>query len=221
MSENGDDGSKWVSLKVRQDTRDRINALTAFGSQDVIVNYLLDQNDKHNLFNPGWARKLAEDQLQEILSDMDIEFRKKVELENHKARLKTVTQVFQAYLKVLPLDEKRSWLENIFGDTKSGNFLENMTSYQMFLIDGQKRLLLSGDDGYPKIHGIPRDRLIQCDRGFHIINSRCDCRYWRECPFGSIQYEDWLGKHGSPFQQKRYLEDQTGDTMFFRRDQYR
>lgn len=205
-----------VTIRVSAETRDRINKLTQYGTQDVIIAYLLDQNDKYDLFKPGWARELAQDQLQDILSDADIEFRKKVEFANHKARLKTVQRVFDAYLKTLPLDEKRDWLENILGNTRSTNFLENMTSYQMFIVDGLKRLLLPLDDGFPRIPGIPRDRVISCDRGFHIINSRCECRYWNECELGSAQYEDWLSQYGTELQKKQYLEESTGQRYFVR-----
>lgn len=209
--------SDWTTLRVRGETKERVNALTQYGTQDTIIQYLLDQNDKVNLFNPGWARKVAEEQLQEILSDMDIEFRKKVELENHRARLKSVQRVFDEYLKILPREEKKDWLENILGDTKSGNFLENMTNYQMFLIDGQKRLLMPVDDGFPKIPGVSRDRIISCERGFHIQSNRCDCRYWKECPLGEPEFLNWLGKYGSEFQRKKYLEETTGETYFVRR----
>lgn len=215
-----EDKTKWVSLKVRQETKDRINALTQYGSQDTIVNYLLDQNDKHNLFNPGWARKIAEEQLQDILSDMDLDFRKKVEFANHKARLKAVDRVFMEYIKILEPKEKKDWLENILGNTKSQNFLENMTSYQMFIIDGQKRLLLPDEDGFPRIPGIKKDRIQTCERGYHIRDSKCDCRFWKECPTGENQYVDWLGKYGTEFQKRQYLESQNPDDRFIRRREY-
>ena len=126
--------------------------------------------------------------------------------------------VFKEYLKTMQPAEKKKFLENVLGDTSGGNFLENLSSYQMFIIDGEKKLYVPDGEGFPVIPGINRDRVVKCDRGFHIKNARCSCRYWRECPIGASQYEDWLSKFGTPKQQKQYLEETTGDKYMLRRD---
>lgn len=211
------------TIRVTDEDRDEINRLCSLHgmSQEVIIGRLVGENKKYNLFENGWKRKLAESEFEKLLEDTDLEFRKKLELDKHRAILKAKMMVFQEYIKTLPASEKKQFLENVLGDVNSGNFLENLSSYQMFFIDGEKKLFMPDSEGYPVIPGIKRDRLIQCERGFHIENSRCTCSLWRECPHGSTKYEDWLGKYGTQAQQDSYLRETTGHRAFLTRRDYR
>jgi len=208
------------TIRVSEETREEINRLCSFHNMavDVVLGKLLNENQKHNFFEAGWSKALAEKEFQKLLQDVDIEFRKKIELDKHRAILKAKMIVFQEYIKTLPSAEKKNFLENVLGDVNSGNFLESLSTYQMFIIDGEKKLFMPDSEGFPTIPGINRDRLIKCERGFHIKNTRCTCEFWRECPVGATAYEDWLGKFGTDAQRKSYLEETTGEKLFLRRD---
>lgn len=200
---------KEVTTRILESDREKLNNLSAKYTlkSSVILGFLIDNGIKYGMLEQGWQEKLAEDQLQETLADLDIEFRKKVELKKVDAQIKAKMMVFKEWLGVLDTTQKKQFLENVLGDTNSGDFLEKLTNYQMFIVDGLKRLYPMDDRGRPMIAFVQPDDLIPCMRGFHIQGNRCDCRYWESCEFGKQSYEDWLAVNGSPLEQQRYLEE--------------
>jgi hypothetical protein len=208
------------SIRVSKETQERLKLLSKRKnmSYEIILSYMLDQMEKVNFFDEDWMDQVAEERLQHILSDADIEFRKSIEKDKHKAILKAKQRVFDEYLKILPTSEKRPFLENILGDINSGNLLENMSNYEMVIIDGYKRLCLFDKNGFPRLAGTPPAMLEECSRGFHTKNQVCNCYLWNECPSGKPQYENWLGQYGTEAQQLAYLEETTGQKYFMRRN---
>lgn len=209
---------KEVTTRITESDRDKLNNLSSkYGMKaSVILGYIIDQAIKYNTLEAGWEGKLAEDKLADYLKDADLEFRKKVELLNIKAQISAKTMVFKNWMDILPPSEKRQFLENVMGARKGEDFLEQLANYQMYLIDGLKKLYPPEQDGYPSIPWISKVDIIKCLRGFHIANNRCDCRYWDSCEHGKAQYENWLAAHGSQQEQRRYLEETTGQHYYRR-----
>lgn len=210
---------KEVTTRIYEKDRDSLNSLAARYNMkaSVILGHIIDLAVSHNMLDDGWETKLAESEFEELLKDADLDFRKKVELKKAQAQINAKMMVFKEWLGILEPKEKRQFLENVLGDTKSGDFLEKLTNYQMFLVDGYKRLYPVSEDGYPKIPYVSAAEIVVCTRGFHIVNNRCDCRYWNSCEFGAAAFEDWLGKHGTLAEQKRYLEEKNGSRYVIRR----
>lgn len=203
---------KEVTTRILESDRTKLNDLSSRYSMkaSVILGHLIDLGIKHKMLESGWESNLAEQELQEILADMDIEFRKKVELKKVTAQINAKMMVFKEWMKILPPNEKKQFLENVLGDTKTGDFLEKLTNYQMFIVDGEKKLYPVDESGYPLIPFVQLVNILKCARGFHIVNNRCNCRYWESCEYGKAAFESWLAEHGTPHEQQRYLEETSG-----------
>lgn len=208
-----------TTIRLSAETRDKVNQLTSKTnmSTDIVISFLIDLNERYNFFEDNWIAKLLETEIQEYLKDADIEFRKKIELQKNQAIIKAQMMIFKEWIDILEKPEKKLFLENVMGANKGTDFLEKLANYQMFVIDGQKKLYPPDQDGYPEIPFIPKGELLRCRRGFHIRNNRCDCRLWTECDWGAKQFEEWLSVHGTEQERKRYLEETTGQRYLVRR----
>lgn len=206
------------TTRITEADRDSLNDLSSrYGiKSSTILGHLIDYCIKYGMLDDGWETKLAEKELAEYLKDADLDFRKKVEIMNIKARINAQMMVFKNWLAILGPTEKRQFLENVMGANRGEDFLEKLANYQMFLIDGVKRLYPPDTDGYPIISYTQKGALIKCVRGYHIKNNRCDCRYWAECEYGAKAFEEWLAEHGSQLERQRYLEESTGQKYFRR-----
>lgn len=200
---------KEVTTRIQENHRDKLNDLSSkYGMKaSVILGYLVDLALEYKMLDSGWEKTLAERELQDILADMDIEFRKKVELKKVTAQINAKMMVFKEWMRILPPNEKKQFLENVLGDIKGEDYLDRLTNYQMFIVDGEKRLYPMGDMGLPIIAFTPPEAIIKCMRGFHIENNKCECRYWNSCEYGKAAYENWLAVHGTHAEQRRYLEE--------------
>lgn len=211
-----------VTIRVSEETRDKINRIAEKTNMkvDAILTYLTGLNDKYDFFSVNWVKDLVEREVQEYLKDIDIEFQKKVELQKNKAVINAQMLVFKEWLSILERQEKKQFLENVMGANKGTDFLEKLANYQMFVVDGLKKLYPPDTDNYPQIPFVAKVDIVKCRRGFHIVNNRCDCRLWTECELGSGAYENWLAEHGTPQEQRRYLEESSGQKYYLKRSSY-
>lgn len=177
--------------------------------KNAIVSFLLDLNDKHDFFDADWQRRLALDAYYTILEENDIELKKKVELEKQKTIIKLKAEAFRKYIDFLQGEEKRQFLEVILGKNASANFLEDLSNYQLYVIDGQSRFLEPGPEGTPKINKVDPSKIVTCDRGFHVLGGWCNCNIWTTCPIRKPEYEEWLGLHGTESEKRKYIDSQS------------
>lgn len=209
---------KEVTTRIYETDRDQLNALSSkHGMKSaVILGYIIDKAVEYRILEEGWEKELAEKEFQQLLADTDIEFRKKVELRKVKAQIDAKMFVFKEWMKTLDNKDRKQFLDNVLGDMRGENFLDRLTNYQMFLIDGEKRLLPMDENGYPVISYVMIDEIIKCYRGFHIKNNRCNCRDWATCEHGKTSYENWLAVNGTALEQRRYLEEHSRTRRFER-----
>lgn len=208
-----------VTIRVSEETRTAINQIAEKTnmSVDAILTYFTSLNEKYDFFNVNWIKELVESEVAEYLKDIDAEFAKKIELQKNKAVINAQMLIFKEWMNTLDRQEKKQFLENVMGANKGTDFLEKLANYQMYVVDGYKKLYPPDQDGYPQIPFISKTDIVRCRRGYHIVNNRCDCRLWTECDLGSGAFEDWLGKHGTQAEQRKYLEETSGQKYYLRR----
>lgn len=200
---------KEVSTRIYENDREQLNLMSnKYGMKaSLILGHLIKKAVEYNILEEGWEAKLAESQLHDFLLEADLEYKKQFERDKHRAILKAKQTAFQELIKVMPVDERKSFLEQILGDpTNNGDFLDNLSSYQMFTIDGVRRLLAPDGEGGPIVPGIHPDNIIECERGFHIVKGFCKCQLWKICQIRKEEYEHYLATSGSREQQNRYLD---------------
>lgn len=200
-----------VTIRVNIDTRDKINehAEKTNMSQPIIVGYLVDLLDQHDLFDPDWRNIIAQEAFSEVLDKQYEDERRQLSLATHKQMLKTKADLLKEYVRALDREERKTFLESVLGDLKSENFLDEIVNYQLFMIDGKKRACQPDKEGKPVITGVDSSLISVCERGFHVMGAWCDCDIWRRCPMRSKEYEAWLVEHGSEADRNRYIEDQS------------
>lgn len=198
---------KEVTTRIMESDRDALNLISQkMGMKaSLILGHLIDLAQRHGLLESGWEDRLAEARFHEMLLEADIEYKKGFERDKHRAILQAKQIAFKEYLKVMTASEKKTFLEQVLGET-GGDLLDSFQSYQMFVIDGEKKFLAPNPDGSPNIPGVSRDALIECERGWHMTGGFCRCNLWRDCPMRSEEYIDYLAKHGTESQRRRYLD---------------
>lgn len=208
-----------VTIKVQEETRTAINKIAEKTnmSVDAIITYFCGLNDKYDLFNVDWVKNLVEREVSEYLKDIDAEFAKKIELQKNKAVINAQMLIFKEWMNTMDRQEKKQFLETVMGANKGTDFLEKLANYQLYIVDGHKKLYPPDIDQYPQIPFVSKTDIVQCRRGFHIVNNRCDCRLWSECELGSGAFENWLAAHGTQAEQRRYLEETSGQKYYLRR----
>lgn len=200
-----------VPIRIAEDTRDKINSICekTGRTQAIIVGYFVDLNETYDLLDPDWKTRIAQDEFKDLFDNHVEAERRALDLQTHRAMLKTKTDLLKEYVKTLPVEERRTFLETVLGDMKDQNFLDNVVNYQLFIIDGKRRACQPGPDGKPVLKGIDPSLIIPCEKGYHILEAWCECDSWRSCPMRSKEYEQWLIEHGSESDRNRYLEDQS------------
>lgn len=199
-----------TSIKVKTETRDRINLVAQRLNMtvDVILGFLLDQNDKYNFVDSTWLDRAVAERYSNILDSQDSEMRKKLEIDRHRTILKIKSDALKMYVLTLQGVERKSFLEKLLGNPNDANFLEKMSSYQLFVIDGIKRFVEPDINGRPTFKGDPLD-LVVCEKGYHARGAWCECPLWRGCPIRSSEYETYLINQGTEAERNRYLQDKT------------
>ena len=158
-----------------------------------IIAYLVDLMDKYNLLNDQWINELRDEiqaEMKESLSDD--KFARVVELENRRATNRAKLMVWQEYLKVIPEDSKRAFLEEMLmiNQGKGGiDFLDSLTQYSMVKVNGESRPMRTTGDGLPAWNN-PLE-IVQCEKGFHVKRSFCHCPLWRTCKIRAVEYEQF------------------------------
>lgn len=174
---------------------------------DVFLAFLLDQNDKYNFADSTWLDKAVAQRYSDISDNQDADMRKRLEIDRHRVVLKVKADALQLYIKDLKGDERKIFLEKLLGgNPQDPDFLDQMSSYQMYVIDGVKRLVEPDINGRPKFKGDPRD-LIVCDKGYHVRGSWCQCVLWKTCPIRSAEYEQYLIENGTEAERNKYLAE--------------
>lgn len=200
-----------VPIRIAPDTRDKLNKLCerTGKTQPIIVGLLVDLTDKIDFFDPEWRTNIAQEEFKDIFDRQYENERRALDLQTHRAMLKTKTDLLKEYVRALPREDRVAFLESVLGDMKDQNFLDNVVNYQLYLVDGKRRACQPGPDGKPVLTGINPSLIIPCAKGYHILGQFCECDSWRSCPVRSKEYEEWLIEHGSESDRRRYLEDQS------------
>jgi predicted transcriptional regulator len=200
-----------VTIRIEESTREKLNNLASQlnMTHSVIIDYLIDKAIRYEMFQDGWEKALAQSEYQSLLDEDDRELRKRLEIEKAKRILSVKQKAFEKYLDVLEPVERRQFLEAILGSMKDGDFLDKLSNYQLFVVDGAKKLCEPDEMGRPKLIGINPELIIVCDKGYHVVGGWCQCSLWRSCPMRGPEYEKYLALHGTPTQQRKYIESQS------------
>ena len=174
-------------------------------NQGVLIGYMADKFEEYNMLDPEWLDVLVNKRFAEMLEEVDLSFRKTIEVITFKAVLKAKHLALKQWLEILPAKDKREFLENIMGNPTNTNFLDQISSYQMYVVNGGKRIVSPDKSGAPMIPGANNDQIITCETGWHVKNSFCNCRMWRTCPIRQGEVQDWLGQHGTTREREDYL----------------
>lgn len=174
-----------------------------------IVGYLTDLLVKYNLMDPDWLEPIIEESVKEYLTKHDLDLAKKLELERSKTINKAKLEAFKQYLNVLEPEIKKGFLENILGNVNDESFLDSISNYQMFMIDGVRKLFQVDTDGKPIIPGLNKEQLVTCMIGYHFIGNFCKCNKWRDCKIRNDEYTLYLAKTDPNMRKektRRYVE---------------
>lgn len=211
---------KETTTRIYEKDRDKLNQLSSeYGMKvSIVLGHIIDIAKKYKVLDRDWIENLVQKEVSNYLKDQDVEFRKKLELKKLDSIQKAQMLIFKEWLGILEPTEKKKFLEDVMGVRRGADFLERLSNYQLFMIDGEKRLYAPDAEGYPEIPYTDKLDIIKCVRGFHIRLNRCDCRRWQECEHGAAAYENYLAANGSDLERKRYLEETTGQKLFFRRN---
>ncbi len=181
-------------------------------NRGLIIDYLLDEALRLNMVDAGWDDRMLDARFHSLLMEADIDYRKSFERDKHRAILDTKKMLLKELMRTLEPKEKRAYLESVLGDPTSGaDLLENMASFQMFTVNGEKRFLPPGSDGFPRIVGIPPSQIKRCNRGLHTLNSSCPgCDIHRTCEILREERINWLAEHGTTAEQEAYIKETSG-----------
>ena len=203
--------SKRASVMIEADVKNLIIDICQDNNmgQGVLVAYLVEQCIKYGMLDPNWIDRLTEAEFQDKLREAEIEYRKKYEQDKHRAILATKQLLIKEYLKTMDKEEKKAYIETALNmtDEKSGaNLLDDMTSYQMFTVNGERKMLPPDGTNRPRLPGIAPSQIIQCEAGFHVINDPClSCSMRETCPQRIEEYTNWVAVHGTKKQQEEWL----------------
>ena len=174
-------------------------------NQGVLIGYMADKFKEYNMLDPEWLDVLVNKRFAEMLEEVDLSFRKTIEVITFKAVLKAKHLALKQWLEILPAKDKREFLENIMGNPTNTNFLDQISSYQMYVVNGGKRIVSPDKTGAPMIPGATPEQVITCETGWHVKGAFCNCRLWRTCPIRIEEVQNWLAVHGTTKEQEEYL----------------
>jgi hypothetical protein len=157
-----------------------------------IMGYLTDLLEKYDMLDPDWLEPLLEERMSEYMARHDTDLAKKLQMERTKTINKAKYFSFQEYVKLLDPEDRKAFLVNVLGDVNDESFLDNISNYQMFSIDGTPRLYQVDPEGKPVV--IDKQNLVSCMMGYHFIGNFCKCNKWRTCPIRKEEYLGYLSK---------------------------
>jgi hypothetical protein len=197
---------------VKLDDSDHANLVTLAQTykmnMNVIVGYLIDMCSKYDLLDPDWIEPILEERIKDFLSSHDADLAKKLQIERTRTINSAKLTAFKKYIDVLEPEARKDFLENILGNVNDESFLDNISNYAMFTIDGTPRLYPI-HEGKPVIAGVT---LVACMTGYHIAGNYCkNCRKWRDCEFRKEEYQSYLSRIGSDTtpENRRIVESQS------------
>jgi hypothetical protein len=182
-----------------------------------LIGFGVDAVIKYEMLDRNWIEKLLNERFKAMLEKHDISFRKKVELDKQRNLFEIQKITYKKYLNSLDDEGLQEFMKNNLKGINDGTYLENMSSNQIFSINGETKLFPSDEMGYPIIPRVSEKLIESCDIGFHIKNKRCRCEHWKTCPLGEKSYLVWLEKFGSNHEQNRYLEEMERERRLSRR----
>jgi hypothetical protein len=147
-----------------------------------LVNVLLGIYQQYDIFNENWYNELKDKLTVEITKQVtDEKLNNAIALQRNGYVLKAKSYAFNEYIKVMPPEERRTFLENLLkiDAAKKGDFLDNISQYGLVTINGVKTMMLINDSGDP-VMKTDRD-VISCEMGLHSVGSFCKCRNYAFC----------------------------------------
>lgn len=175
--------------------------------QGVVIGYLLEQAIKFEMFDPQWIDHLTKVAFHDLLLEADVDYRRGFEIAKYKATLNLRATLIKEMIKAMPIDERVAYLKESLGDPKNGvDLLENMSMHQMYTVNGEKRMCPPGQDGRPRLVGVPPSQLVTCPRGWHLKHDPClGCNMARTCEIVFDEQVDWLALHGTTEEQEKFI----------------
>jgi len=157
-----------------------------------IVSYLVNLAIKYRLLESDWKKYILEDSLEKYKLELEQEAKIDLEKQKFRERMRFKYLMVKSYLQLLNLKERKTFIEDVMVDIKDPAFLDKLGEMEVVIVNG-KRKLTRFSDGKP-IFNVSEDRVLECEVGYHIKGSLCDCRKWRECPIRMDEYAEWKAK---------------------------
>lgn len=197
-------------IKVEAATHEALQKISESNSLPIkqVVGYLVDQCVKFNMLSPDWSEKLREQIRTETLEDVSDEkkMRNAIQLIQVKAVMSAKMKVFQTYIDSMEVEERKRFAEELMGikTDDPAAFLDNLTAFQLFKINGERRFCRTGANGKPVIPLMHEADLTVCANGYHTAGGWCQCDLWRSCDLRLNEYA--LQQEKNPAWKKQ-LED--------------
>lgn len=201
-----------TTVRILKEDLEKLNeiAKSVKMTQPVLIGYLVDMCDKYDMLEPDWIERLSQANYHELLLEADLDYKKGFEVAKYKATLNTQQMLIKELVKSMPTEDRVNYLKNVLGDPENDkvDLLEILTTQQMFSVNGQKKMYAPGQEGSPRIVGIPPTHLIQCPRGWHIKNDPCNaCAIRKTCEIVFDERVDWLAINGTLAEQNEFINN--------------
>lgn len=198
-----------ASIKIPIEDKEKIDLIAKQTNmnQSAIIGYLADQVIKYQMFEADWVERLLEARFSELVQSHDFQMRKEVEL----IKLKSVTRIREKFidqrLKSMSSEDRIKFIDQVLGDPdRAGDIIERITSQQVYVVNGQNRMLEPNPDGLPRIVGIPPSQIVKCPRGFHTHLDDCRaCPDRLTCEVRKQLIIDWLAVNGTSRDQEEFI----------------
>jgi hypothetical protein len=186
----------------------------------VLIGYALELIDTHNMLEPDWLDEAIAQGVKEVLKDAPQKADIKHSQDMQKIGTRTVLGLRSWAIKEIAQqlegqDKTDYLLKLIGGDPTDPHFIDDMTNYQAYNINGSRRMLKNGPDAKPEIPGVHPSNIVACETGYHIKGRKCDgCNQWRECPIRKEEYLEYLMRTDPNMRQektRRYVENYQRD----------
>jgi len=173
--------SEVTSIRLDADTKKRLEEMAEkYGiSKNEIINYLINLAYENKLLEENWKEYILGEKLEEYKAKIEEDLRKDLEKEKFKTRMDFKYLMLKEYIKVLPEQERREFLEEHLPELNLPDFIDRLGEMELVKVDGKPKLVRMVD-GVPVLNVAP-ERLVRCMEGWHIRGNYCKCKNWKTC----------------------------------------
>lgn len=187
-------------IRVAEETHTALtNLSTTHGyKMGIIIGLLVDECKKYGMLEADWIDKLRDQLRVEMVEGLeeDKKVRQAITIMQAKAMIQAKMKILQTYLNDMPIEDRRKFTTAMLGMKSDPNnptlYLEGITDYQLFKVNGDRQFLKTQPDGSPQLKGVDEADVIPCSMGVHVRFAWCNCALWRSCALRKKEGEEKL-----------------------------